>query len=156
MIEYLIRIAIAVFILLSFYGIARLVTRGWREVSGHYGFSGIFSGKKYYFRSGSFAGSNFGWLLIIGGNRDGMYLSAVMPSRLCPPLLIPWDDITGVERRGLLTREVELRFVHDYRKSQENNCISSAMAGKLEVASSGRWTYRHATRRVILGKDEYR
>jgi hypothetical protein len=153
---YAARIGIALFALCWFYAIARLITRGWREVSKYYLLTGLYTGKKYYFRTGSFAGANYGCLLIIGGNHRGMYLSALMPSHLCPPLLIPWDDITAIERRGLLTREVELRFVHDYERSDTYNYISRRLAVRLEAASGGRWTYMSAGKGVIFGNDEYR
>jgi hypothetical protein len=67
MYAYAEEMAIALFALAGFYGIAWFPTRGRREVSRKYGFSGL------------------------------------APSRLCPPLLIPWDDIAGIERRGLAT-----------------------------------------------------
>jgi hypothetical protein len=148
-------IAIALFALCWFYGIAWLITRGWRDVSKHYKFAGIYTGKKYYFRSGSFAGVKFGCFLILGGNHQGAYLSTMMPNQLCPPLLIPWNEITGIERRGLISRNVELTLAKDYIKSAVNNYISRNMADKLESLSEGEWTYKHATKRVIFGKDEY-
>lgn len=153
---YVTNVAIAFLALCWFYGIAWFITRGWRDVSKHYKFSGIYIGKKYYFRSGSFAGTNFGCFLIFGGNHQGAYLSTLMPRHLCPPLLIPWEDIIGIERRGFISRKIELRLANDYKKSEVYNYISRSMADKLEYLSDGKWTYKHATQRVLFGKDEYR
>ena len=154
--EYVTNIAIVFFVLCWFYGIAWLVTRGWRDISKHYKLAGIYTGKKYYFRSGSFAGANFGCFLILGGNRQGAYLSTIIPRHLCPPLFIPWNNIVGIERRGLIFRKIELKIEKDYNKSEVNNYISRNMAEKLEYLSDGEWTYKHATKRIIFGKDEYR
>jgi hypothetical protein len=154
--DYLTSIAIAFFALCWFYGIAWFITRGWRDVSKHYKLNGIYTGKKYYFRSGSFAGAKLGCFLILGGNRQGAYLSTIMPRHLCPPLLIPWNDIVGVEHRGLISRKIELTLANDYKKSEVYNYISRNMADKLESLSEGQWSYKHATKRVIFGKDEYR
>ncbi len=153
-IEFITNLCVAFFIIAWFYGIAWAITRGWRELAKYYRFSGIYTGNRYRFRTGSLAGANFGCFLIAGGNRQGAYFSTLLPSHLCPPLLIPWEDITGIERRGILSRTVELKLANDIKKSEVFNSISGRLADRLEKLSEGIWSYKHATRRVIFGKDE--
>ena len=153
---YVTVIAVTLFALCWFYGIVWFITRGWRNISKHYKFAGIYTGKKYYFRFGNFAGAKLGCFLILGGNRKGAYLSTLMPRHLCPPLFIPWEDIIGIERRGLISKRVELRLSDDFNKSGAFNYISRNMADKLEYLSKGKWSYKHATKSILLGKDEFR
>ena len=69
--EFLLEMSIALFAIGFFYSIAWAITKGWRELAESYQVLGIYTGKRYLFRSGSLAGANFGCLLIIGGNHQG-------------------------------------------------------------------------------------
>jgi hypothetical protein len=129
-----------------------VLTKGWRELSKSYKLLGIYSGKRYYFRSGIIAGGVYGIILIIGGNRYGAYLSTLLPSMFCPPLLIPWDKFTGVEFHSFRGRNVRLTIIRDIEKSkdfhniiekwEDFNYISVNIADKLEKLSEGRWSYK--------------
>ena len=97
------------------------------------------------------------WIFIDSGRGSSTeYLSILLPSRLCPPLLIPWDDISDIEHCGLTGRRVELRSTIENNKQGINHHISDNFTDILEALFEGRWTYKHATKYGIFGKDEYR
>jgi hypothetical protein len=146
--------AIAVIVFCGFFAIVWYVTRGWRELSKSYRHPGIYSGRRYYLRTGNIAGAEYGLVLIVGGNREGAYFSTLLPSRLCPPLLIPWADLTGIERRGLTVRHVELSVKKDVRNSNVVNYVSANIADKLEALSEGAWSYKHSQKKTIFRKDD--
>lgn len=127
-------------------------SKGWRALAKDYRATNSFSGTRWFFRSGGLGGSKYGCLLIIGGDLRGAYFSAFMPSKFCPPLFIPWEDIKGIEGNGVLVRSVELRFAKVQGQQDEDHWISGRMADKLEKVSNGRWKYQR-TRKWSSFKD---
>jgi hypothetical protein len=125
-------------------GILWILSRGWRELAKEYRAIDSFSGMRWYFRTGAIAGSEYGCLLILGGGLRGAYVSSFLPSRFCPPLFIPWEDIQGIERKGVLVRFVELRFAKAQEVQNKDTRISGRMADRFEEVSNGRWKFRRA------------
>ena len=127
------------------------ISRGWRDLATAYRLNDQFSGERWFFRTGVIADTTYGCLLIVGGDLRGAYFSTCLPSAICPPLLIPWGDIQGVERKGLLVRFVELKFVKGPPDGQHE--ISGRVADRLESVSGGAWRYQRAKKTVIFGRD---
>lgn len=148
------KIAILLFVVLWFSIILWFLSRGWRQLAKTYKWSGIFSGEKLYFRTGTISGTKYGMFLIVGGDVRGAYFSICLPSRLFPPIQIPWSDIKGQEHRGLTARYVDLIFEKDKNKSNDRNIISGRVADTLEQLSGGVWVYERAGKRVIFARDK--
>lgn len=127
-----------------------LITRGWRELAKIYPLTIPFTGERWYFQTGEIAGGKYGYMLIIGGDLRGAYFSNSFPAALCPRIFVPWEEIKGVEHRGILVRYVQLEFL---KAPQQVHSISGRLADKLERASGGIWDYQRADKTVFFGKD---
>jgi hypothetical protein len=138
-----------VFIFLSFSAaIVWLISREWRRIAVLYPLQNNFIGKRWYFRSGRVAGIRLGSLLIVEADLRGVLFAAVFPfSFFIPPLIIPWDELTGVEHKGMFVRFVDLRFskVPGYEYM-----ISGRLADKLERGSEEIWKYKRARKRTFF------
>jgi hypothetical protein len=79
----------AVSVFLAFMG-------GWRKLAMTYRANHPFFGKKFYFQSASMRRmTNYNKVLIIGANREGLFISVLFIFRLGhPPLFIPWAEIS--------------------------------------------------------------
>jgi hypothetical protein len=95
----------AVSVFLAFMG-------GWRKLAMTYRASNPFFGKKFYFQSASMQRmTNYNNVLIVGGNREGLFLSVLFIFRLGhPPLFFPWAEISFKEKEGKFYDRLELRF----------------------------------------------
>jgi hypothetical protein len=73
---------------------------GWRKLAKTYRASNPFFGRKFYFQSASMKRmTNYNRVLIIGANREGLFLSVLFIFRLGhPPLFIPWAEISFKEK----------------------------------------------------------
>ncbi len=132
-------------------GILWFVLKQWRKVAEVYPCLQPCYGNRCYFRSGIIAGANINGFLIIGADLRGVYFSSLFPlSLFAPPLMIPWEELTGVEHKGILSRSVELTFA---RMEDIRNEIPGRLADKLEEASGGVWHFERADRSVTTGRD---
>ncbi len=132
-------------------GIAWLISMKWRKVAAVYPSQSPCSGRRWFFRSGVIAGTKVGGMLVVGADLRGAYFSMVFPfSLFAPTLMVPWSELSGVERKGILVRFVELKFG---RVTELRNEISGRLADKLESSSGGVWRYERTSRTVIIGRD---
>jgi hypothetical protein len=143
---YLDKALFMVLFLASATGLVWFISRGWRELAKAYPLMFPFSGKRWFFETGAIAGARYGGLLIAGGDLPGAYFATCLPSAVCPPLFIPWDEIKGVERKGFLVRSVELRFA---KQPDEEHWISGRVADRLEKVSCGTWKYQRAEKKIL-------
>jgi hypothetical protein len=150
MLDFFGKIAFLILFFASAIAITWFTSKGWRALAKGYPATDSFSGTRWFFRSGGLAGSEYGCVLIVGGDLRGAYFSAFIPSKFCPPLFIPWEDIKGTERKGVLVRFVELRFAKVQGQQDEDNWISGRMADNLEALSNGRWKYQRERKRGVL------
>jgi hypothetical protein len=74
---------------------------GWYTLTQQYRAVMPFSGRRWHLRAATFRSYTSYWLtLVIGGNRDGLYLAQFWPlSWTHPPLFIPWRDVQFAPRR---------------------------------------------------------
>jgi hypothetical protein len=127
-----------------------LSTRGWRDLARVYPLRFPFSGRRWFFQSARLGDGKFGGVLIVGSDHSGVYFSTIFPATLCPPIFIPWNEIEGLERKGILTRLVQLKFA---QWSERDQYISGRLADKLEEAAAGAWTYQRSQKKSFFGKD---
>jgi hypothetical protein len=149
--EYLgVVLFICIFIALSA-GMVWYISRDWRQVAGLYPLQNDLPSERWYLRSGEIAGVRIGGFLIVGADLRGVCFAACFPfSFFLPTLFVPWTDLSGVERKGLLVRIVELRFSKAHK---HENIISGRIADKLERCSGELWKYKRAQRRFVFERD---
>lgn len=142
-----------VFIFFSFSaGIVWFISREWRRIAVLYPLQDNFITKRWYFRSGRVAGVKLGGVLIVGANLRGVLFAAVFPfSLFIPPLFVPWEELTGVEHKGMLVRFVDLRFS---KVPDSENMISGRLADRLERTSGEIWKYERARTRGFFERDQ--
>jgi hypothetical protein len=90
-------------------------TSGWTTLAKVYEFSKPFVGKKWQSVSGKMGTpESSNWMrhsLTVGANEEGLYLSISILFRLrCPPLFIPWGDISVSLEKGILTKYIKFNF----------------------------------------------
>ena len=83
---------------------------GWATLARQYGCSGEFAGDRWRFQSGQMrylVGYNN--CLTVGANREGLYISLVVPFLLGhPALFIPWREISVSRKKVLWFKRVQL------------------------------------------------
>ena len=133
-------------------GIVWLISREWRRIAVLYPLQDNVIDKHWYFRSGRVAGIKIGGFLIIGANLRGVLFAVVYPfSLFIPPMFVPWDELTGVEHKGIFVRFVDLRFS---KVPYCENMISGRLADKLEKTSGEIWKYKRARKRIFFERDQ--
>jgi hypothetical protein len=127
------------------------ISREWRQVASLYPLRNDFPSELWHFRSGEIAGVRIGGFLIVGADGRGAFFSACFPfSFLLPAFFVPWADLSGVERKGLFVRNVELRFSKAHK---HENFISGRIADKLEQCSGARWKYMRAGKHKLFERN---
>ncbi len=92
-----------------------------------------------------------GGFLIVGADLRGAFFAACFPfSFFLPTFFVPWTDLSGVERKALLVRKVELRF---WKAHNHENIKSGRIADQLERCSGERWKYKRAQKRKVFEKE---
>lgn len=88
---------------------------GWAALASAYPLARPFNGDRWWFQSASMRyGTNYGLCLIAGANRDGLYLSILLPFRPGhPPMFVPWTDISATieQSRMFPYKQLGLAFV---------------------------------------------
>ena len=142
MTEVIAQLVFPALVMVGLAGIAWLSSMGWRKAATVYPCRLPCSGTRWFFRSGVIANTKVGGMLVIGADVQGAYFSVVFPlSLFSPDLMVPWAEISGIERIGFLVR-LELTFS---RIPELRNEIPGPLADKLEAASGGIWQYERAT-----------
>jgi hypothetical protein len=132
---------ICIFIVASA-GILWYVSKDWRQVAALYSLRNDLPSERWYFCSGEIAGVRIGGFLTVGADLRGAFFAVSFPfSFLLPAFFVPWPDLSGVERKGLLVRIVELRFSKAHK---HENTISGRIANQLERCSGEQWKYKRA------------
>ena len=73
---------------------------GWRALAQRFRARGPFEGRVRRFRHGAFGAINYNGILVVGFNREGIYLAVFGPYRLfTPPLLIPWSNVKSIRKK---------------------------------------------------------
>jgi hypothetical protein len=88
---------------------------GWFSLSRGFRAQDGFKGPKWKFQSGQMRWrTNYGSILTLGANQDGLYL-AVMPlfRFMHPPLLVPWNEIKVRRSKGWLFEYVTFLMGHE-------------------------------------------
>ncbi|MGH8212181.1 MAG: hypothetical protein ACREPP_02980 [Rhodanobacteraceae bacterium] len=95
----------AICVALSFMG-------GWHALGQQYRATQPFGGRRWHLRSASMRLVNYGGVLTLGANAEGLFISVLFPFRLGhPPLFIPWSQIESAEPyRQLFFPLVRFRF----------------------------------------------
>ncbi len=141
---------ICIFMVLSA-GIVWYVSKDWRQVAALYPLRNDFPSERWHFRSGEIADVRIGGFLIVGADPRGAFFAVCFPfSFFLPTFFVPWTDLSGVERKGLLVRFVELRFS---KAHTHENIISGRIADKLERCSGECWKYKRAQKRQFFERD---
>src|SRR5262245_35744073 len=85
---------------------------GWWALARAYRHHGHFDGKRRRFRSVRLGWSNYGGVVTVGTNSEGLYLALFLPFRPGhPPLFIPWAAVSAEVVKGWFwIRYLELRF----------------------------------------------
>jgi hypothetical protein len=115
----------AVSVFLAFMG-------GWRKLAMTYRASNPFFGKKFYFQSASMRRmTKYNRVLIIGANREGMFLSVLFIFRLGhPPLFIPWAEISFKDKEEKFFDRCEIALA---RCPDIPITISKRLMGKISI-----------------------
>ena len=111
--EQILAIAIPLGVVVAFpaMGYAFAAIGGWRVLARHYASAEPFHGRRFWLRSARIGPVGYGACLMPGANRDGIYLSVMLPFRFAhPPLQIPWRDISCSKSHSLFLPRAELRF----------------------------------------------
>lgn len=67
---------------------------GWGRLAARFQHPGKFDGTCHHFQSARMKGVNFNSALVIGANREGLYLAPMILFRAFhPPLLVPWAEV---------------------------------------------------------------
>jgi len=84
------------------------VVGGWHALAERFRSDGSFTGVTWGWQSAYFRYRvHYGGCLIVGSNRDGLYLRILFPFRFMhPPLFIPWREISLTTSRYWLIGEV--------------------------------------------------
>ncbi|HJZ54431.1 MAG TPA: hypothetical protein VKE74_05710 [Gemmataceae bacterium] len=84
---------------------------GWGALARHYHHRGGFTGTRRRFCSARLGWSNYGGILTIGTNGEGLYFAVFFLFRPGhPPLFIPWTDVSAEPVKGWVFRYLEFRF----------------------------------------------
>ena len=86
---------------------------GWSRLAEYYQFHSEFVGQKWrpWLRYVYLGSAKYGNTLTIGANYHGLYLEMSPLFQVGhPPLLIPWNDITTAEYRGLMFSYLDFTF----------------------------------------------
>ena len=134
---YLYPVVFAGLALLILYVLSRM--GGWNRLAENYKSSREFVGEKWYMQTIRIGLVNYKNAITIGCNNVSLYLSVLFPFSFGHPKLeIPLSDITGVERKGMLVRYIELSF----RRAPDTKLRLYKMAAdRVEQASKGAWSY---------------
>ena len=121
-------------------GILTLASRlgGWNALAGTYRLSGSFEGDRRWFQSAQMRWrAGYGYCLIAGADRRGLYLALFFPFRVAhPPLFIPWADISVSKHTAFRTSCLELRF---RRAPGIPLRISERLGRRLAGSAGGAW-----------------
>ena len=103
-----------------------------------YGCSEEFVGNRWRFESGQMrylVGYNN--CLTVGANREGLYISLVVPFLLGhPALFIPWSEISVTCKKVLWFKQVQLRLGGELKIPLQ---ISERLANKLKQSAGKSW-----------------
>ena len=82
---------------------------GWHVLAKRFQYDREFDGEQWRFCSGWMRWrTKYGGVLVLGANRDGLYMRTLSLLRIGhPPLLIPWSEITVGGSSGLLLKRTE-------------------------------------------------
>lgn len=110
---------------------------GWGKLARHYRATGPFHGTVRRFRSAQIGLSNYGGVLSVGTNADGLHLAVFPLFRPGhPPLFIPWADVTATPGKGWLTEYLDLRFAQAPRVVVR---VSGALGRQLAADANRAW-----------------
>jgi len=93
---------------------------------------------------------NYGKLALVGGDESGLYLRTHRKFRASHrPLLIPWDEVSGVvtePKLGIYTELTPSVYVQlTFRQAPSVPClVKEDLAQKLEQASGSAWQYQRS------------
>lgn len=99
-------IVFGIFVVVGFLVALLLSSIGdWRRLAKRFRASHKPSGQTMKFRSAAVGVVSYGNILTVCVAEEGLYLALFFPFRLMhPPLLIPWDEFTGVRENKFLAR----------------------------------------------------
>jgi hypothetical protein len=87
------------------------VSSGWLQLAKLYRTEQEFSGEKWTWESGQMGWANFRGCLVIGANRQGLYLRVQFPFHFfCAPLFIPWSAVQAVPKKAWFFNGVSFRL----------------------------------------------
>ena len=111
---------------------------GWFSLSRAFCAPDEFKGPKWKFQSGRMRwGTNYGSILTLGANQDGLYL-AVMPlfRFMHPHLLVPWNEIKVRRSKGRLFEYVTFLMGHEVSIPLK---VLGKVASKLRDIAGSSW-----------------
>ena len=110
---------------------------GWARLAREYRHWDPPEGDRWFGQSAALGWVSYNQCLIVVAGSRGLRLSVFFPFRIGhPPLLIPWNEITGTPGKRLFIEHVDLRF----RRAPEIRVrISQRLASAL-YADGHRWT----------------
>ena len=122
---------VAISVLLSHLG-------GWAALARQYGYSGEFVGERWKRQSGQMRYlMGYNNCLILGANREGLYISVAVPFLLGhPPLFIPWGEISVTREKVLWFKRAQLSLG---RETPVPFQISERLADKLKASAGQSW-----------------
>lgn len=110
---------------------------GWGRLARRYRAATPFRGTVRRFRSAHIGLSNYGGVLSIGTNADGLHLAVFPLFRPGhPPLFIPWADVSATPVRTWLGPVLDLRFAQAPRVSVR---VSVALGRQLAADANRAW-----------------
>lgn len=133
--EYFLLFFIGMWIMISIV-ISRV--SGWASLADIYHHADHFNGYRWRFQSAGMRWMmSYNNCLTIGSNERGLYLSIFLIFRFGhPPLFIPWNDISITNKKGLLFKYIEFRFL---RFPSLFLRINKRMAERISHSASSSW-----------------
>jgi hypothetical protein len=88
---------------------------GWQRLAERFRYQGEFTGRLWKWRNGRLRwSSHYGNILILGANREGLYLSVLaLFSAYHPPLFLPWSEIEVRQRQYFFFEQTGLILGRD-------------------------------------------
>ena len=133
-IVFIMAFTVVLFVALSFFS-------GWRKLANNYQRMNAFDGKKFIFQSARIGGINYNNCFTFGINNRELYIGMMFPINKLghPDMVIPLNEITGKEGRGMMLEYVDLTF-SGVEKAKIR--VSKALADKIERGSNNIWKYK--------------